>query len=125
MSNSILAPYNTITVPRGSSRTIPIPIIDSSGKPLNLTSCTVIFTVKSFILDTTYMFQKTSRDVTQIAITNARGGLVSVFLLYTDTMNQEPGEYVYDVWVIDALANRFPVVDPAPFVIEPTVTTLL
>jgi hypothetical protein len=125
MSNPILAPYNTIYIPRGSSRTLPMPITDANGKPLDLTGATVIFTVKQTVLDTSYMIHKSSVNPLQIAITSARGGLVSIFLLYSDTIGKDPGEYVYDVWVIDSLGNRFPVIDPAPFVIQPTVTTLI
>lgn len=124
MSASILAPYNTIYVTRGSNKTLSLTITDASGSVLDLTNSTVIFTVKAAVTDTLNMFQKSTTSATQALITKPRAGAVSIFIDYKDTQYREPGEYVYDVWVVDSANERFCVIEPAPFVIQPSVTFL-
>jgi hypothetical protein len=124
MTVPILAPYNTIFLTQGSARTLSMVVTDPDGGVANLTGATVIFTVKEKATDTAVVFRKISTDATQVLITNARAGLVSIFIEAADTKYRNPQEYVFDIWVVEPSGRPYSVIPPSPFVVQPGVTFL-
>src|ERR1700744_1918251 len=103
---------NLIEIYRGQSKDIQLnltqPSTDPYGKPisipLDLTGCSLYFTMKEHSLDPDPLILKTTADDTQILIgTPATCGNATIFLLYSDTFYLEPSsvskKYYYDVWV--------------------------
>lgn len=109
-----------ITVTRGTDFTIPLTFKQSNGSALNLTGCTVYMTAKKKSdndnLDASAAFRK---DVS--IHTNAVGGLTEVAGVPADTVNASPGDYIYDLEVVDT-AGRVTSFGQGKFTLEGEIT---
>lgn len=88
---------------RGDSRTIKVTFKDADGALYDLTGATAYLTINRNgkpTSDTTAALQKTETD-----IENPTSGIVSFKLSPTDT-NLTPGNYWFDVQLVDAEGNK-------------------
>lgn len=115
---------NSLTLVRGTSKTIELTVFDDAGEAFDLTNAELWFTVKKFISDETFVIQKRSTDVTEIAITSAREGKANIYLLPADTFNLAVREYTFDIWVVTALGSRYLVVGPSTLDLQDSVTRI-
>lgn len=123
MTKPVLLPENAITITRGSSKTYEVVVTDDdNGKPVDLTSARVLFTVKADIEQPETVITKDSQKSGEAAITLPREGKARIFLDPDDTMDLAAGEYVFDVWVILANGKRYPVLVPSAFIVQLGVT---
>jgi hypothetical protein len=124
MSSTMLTAENSLFIVRGASKTLQMTILNEDGTPVNLTDCRILLTVKAKITDGLPLIQKDTSQVDQIEITNARYGIAQVYFVPADTASLDTIEYIYDVWLILPTLRRFPVIPPAPFVVNPSVTVI-
>lgn len=117
-------PENAITLLRGVTKTLRLTIQDEDGDPVDLTAATIYFTVKRKIGDELPLFQKISTSPTQAEITDAKGGVAKIYIYPGDTQGRDPGEYVFDIWLVTGTGKQFAVVPPSIFEIEAAVTEL-
>lgn len=122
--NSSLSPANTITMTAGTSKTFNLTVTDCDGNPVDITGARIIFTVKGCVDDTQPIIQKDSNNPLEIVLTLPRLGQAQIYLQPADTLNLDPGEYVFDVWVILPSGKRYQVIIPTPFIIKAGVTYL-
>jgi hypothetical protein len=123
-STGFLNPVNSVSVIRGSSKTFQLTVTDQDGNVVNLTGATIYFTVKRNIKDVEWVIQKKSTDVTQINITQPIDGIAQIYLQPGDTVNLDPKDYIFDVWVVLSSGQQYPVVTPTTFEVEAGVTVL-
>ena len=124
-TTSYLAPENSISVIRGTTKTLKLTVTDSTGTAVNLTGGKLVLTVKSSIYDDLPLVQKLTTDPDQAAITLPREGVVEFYLEPADTQALVPRDYIFDVWYIAATSGeRYAVVPPATFTVTPGVTLL-
>jgi hypothetical protein len=124
MTPTLLAPVNSVTVIRGSSKTFQLTVVDQLGKPVDLTGAALFFTVKEKLEDPYPLIQKKSSDPTQILITNPKGGVAQIYLLPQDTANREPKDHVFDCWISLVSGKRYPVIPPSTFEVVAGVTAI-
>ena len=122
--NDILLPKNAIQVIRGTSKTLDLRVVDSHGKPVNLTGAAIILTVKNTVEDTRNIFQKTTANPSQVDVIDPYGGRAQIFITPDDTANRDIKQYVFDVWVILVTGARYAVVPPSIFDLQAGVTVL-
>ena len=115
---------NSLTLVRGATKTIELTVLDDAGEAFDLTSAELWFTVKKFISDETFVIQKRSTNVTEIAITSACEGKASIYLLPVDTFNLAVREYTFDIWVVTSLGARYLVVGPSTLDLQDSVTRI-
>lgn len=119
-----IGPANTITMTAGTSKTFGLTVNDCDGNPVDITGARIIFTVKGCVDDTQPIIQKDSNNPLEIVLTQPRLGQAQIYLQPADTQNLDPGEYVFDVWVILPSGKRYQVITPTPFIIKAGVTYL-
>lgn len=125
MATSILAAENEIEIIRGSTKTYELEVVDDHEEPVNLTGARVVFTVKCSLSDPAPLIQKDSAvGVAEVDITEPRLGKAEIKMVPSDTRSLDPGEYIFDVWVVLSSGARNPVVGPATFTVKAGVTVL-
>lgn len=132
MSAGLLDPKNVLSVYRGESKTLLLlvdqPDPDNVGAylPVDLTGASVYFTVKTQADSIDIVLQKTTAQITEIELSDPRGGLARIFLHPLDTQPLSTrATYVFDVWVVLGSGARHPVVPPSTFRVLPAVTHLV
>lgn len=124
MSSSILGGENSLTIFRGSSKTLALKVKNAEGDAVDLTGARIVFTVKCRISDVDNLIQKDSDNgATEIEITDAVLGCAEIKLGPTDTLI-DAGKYVFDVWVVLASGEKHLIVGPSDLVIAAGVTVL-
>ena len=121
---AILLPENSVTVVRGSSKTLTLTVKDSDGGPLDLTGSTIYFTVKKREKDEDALIQKISTDSAQIDIPNPTDGIAKITINPADTSSLATGKYKFDVWVVLSGGDRVVVVLPSVFEVVAGVTVI-
>lgn len=121
---SNMLPENSVTVIRGSSKTLELTVTDANGTAVDLTDARVVMTVKCKVEDRDWLIQKTTDDALQAVITAPRSGIARIFLVPADTQNLDPKQYVFDVWTVLSNGRRFAVVQPSVFEVTAGVTVL-
>lgn len=121
---SFISPENSVSIIRGASKTFLLSVKDMDGKVVDLTGGRVIFSVKRSVAEINPLIQKTSDNVAQIEITEPRAGKARIKFVPSDTLTMDPGEYVFDTWIINATGERFPVIKPSMFIVIPGVTVI-
>ena len=119
-----ILPENSVTIVRGSSKTLEIAITDSEGKAANITGAKVIFTVKADPSDNSPLIQKNSDHSSQAELTLPRLGKARIYISPSDTQNMAAKQYVFDVWVILASGKRYVVIPTSTFEIQQGVTLI-
>lgn len=127
-TSSIVASENEVEIVRGTSKNFELLVSDENGDPVDLTGARVISTVRCELGDDKVSIQKDSSvGATQAEILTQSGDTLGKALIKfspSDTQNLDPGEYVFDVWVILSSGARHIVVGPSPFIIKRGVTVL-
>lgn len=100
----------SITLVRGTDRTIKVVIQDPYGLPVDLTGATGYLTVKHYLDDAAALFTKSTGTAGQGAIAVPKSGVMEFYLLATDTNSLTPGSYVYDVQVVLSTSKRYAVI---------------
>jgi len=98
---------------RRNTKILEYTVYDASGNPVNLSEATLYFTVKDG-LNGDLLFQKTSENISSIAITDASGGVFRVYIYPLDTSGVEPKDYLYDI-VLENQSGRFTLFPPDIF----------
>jgi len=124
MATDFLTAQNTITIFKGTSKTLLLKVKDSKLKDFDITGATIYFSVKAVETDTNTLISKNSSDIASIEITSPREGIAKIYLSPSDTKNLSVKQYVFDVFVILASGKRYVAVPPSPFDIKATVTVL-
>lgn len=130
MSNtsSITGSENEVEIIRGTSKNFELLVCDDHGDPVDLTGSRIIATVKCDIETERISIQKDSQvGPAEIEILTQSGDTLGQALIKfapSDTQNLDPGEYIFDVWVILSSGARHIVVGPDPFIIKRGVTVL-
>jgi hypothetical protein len=95
----------TISVVRGTDFEIPLEFVDpSSGLAVSLVGCTIRMTAKKkYDNDPSDAAASFKKDV--VAHTDALNGKTSVFGVPADTLSSNPGEYLYDLELTDAVGR--------------------
>jgi len=122
MGADTLALANQINIYQGESATITLKVKDNTGKAVDITGASVIMTVKTDINTVIPLFQKSTDNIAQIAITAPREGKAEIYLSSSDTATLNAIQYVYDIWVILATGKKHPVIKPSVFKVEQSVT---
>jgi hypothetical protein len=121
----LLDPANGIFIYKGSSKLLSLDVVSKDGKPFPINGATLWFSVKRQITDPLPLFQKSSRDSAQIAITAPDVGKAEIYLLPSDTQSLDARTYVFDVWIELSTGERYLLVPPSDFRVERSVTTFL
>lgn len=101
-----------LTMYRGDSAAFNLSAKQSDGSPMNLTTGTLFFTVKSHSrqLDTDALLQKSTGN--GITVTDAVGGLFTVTLSPSDTADAyAPSYMVWDVQYVTSGGNVYTLAD--------------
>ena len=112
---SLIDPKNTVEVTQGASRTLVVTVVDSNGSAVDLTGGSVYLTVRDSLDAEHARIVKTSADPTQVAIPEPRNGTARIYIVPSDTVSMDHGDYVYDIWVETAAGDRVPVVPVSVF----------
>ena len=124
-TTSILGPSNQIEIYRGSTKTYELEVVDAESVAINLTGARVICTVKCDVSKPAPLIQKDSAaGATQVEITSPLEGKAHIKFIPSDTKTMDVGEYVFDVWVVLATSEQYPVITPSPFIVLAGVTIL-
>lgn len=120
---------NAVQLVRGTTKTFELTVLDDAGGAFDLTGASLWFTVKKTIKDVDFVVQKRSTDPSEIAITSAKEGKASIYLLPADTNLLDVREYVFDVWVVvvptpPATPLRYLVVGPSTLELQDSVTRI-
>jgi hypothetical protein len=113
---------------RGQSRTVRIYLLNSSKEPLSTVGMRFILTVKRSIDDPDFIFKKDSSvSAAQILpLPPLPDGVIEIYFDSSDTKNQEPGEYIFDLWVEIAQEGeslKYPLIEVSQFIIKKPVTS--
>jgi hypothetical protein len=124
MYSQMMLPENSISLVRGSSKTVLLTILKPDGCPYDLTGGKLVLTIKEFNCTDIPLLQKLTSDATQGAITKPREGIAEFYFRPVDTNGMVPKAYSFDVWLITASGDRYVVVPESSFVVSPGVTYL-
>jgi hypothetical protein len=125
MTTPMLLPANSLTVIRGTSKTLQLTVTKPDGTYYDLTGARLVLTVKEGLSDDLPTIQKRSNVPAEGAITVPRQGIAEFYLKPVDTQGLKPCcSLVFDVWLITASGDRYCVVAPSTFVVQPGVTYL-
>lgn len=119
-----LQPENSVTLVRGTSKSLELLVVDIAGKAVDLTGAKIVMTVKAAVSDTTPLFMKSSDFPSQAEIPYPRQGKARIYVSPADTQNLAPKQYVFDVWVVLSSGKRYAVVQPSTFEVLAAVTVL-
>lgn len=125
MSHEVsLLPANSVTVIRGSSKTIEVEVLNGSGKPVDLTGSKMYLTVKQAVTDTLPLILKTTDFPSQAELVAPRQGRARFYISYNDTRGLQARQYVFDIWAVLADGKRYSVISPTIFDVQAGVTVL-
>jgi len=84
---------------KGDDKTYELSVVDSDGTAVNLTGCTLKFTVKRYRTDayTDAKIKKTSASEAEIKITDAAAGEAEIYVTDDDTKSLEAKTHWFDV----------------------------
>lgn len=121
---SVMLPENSVSLYQGQSKTLEVAVVDLSDKPVDLTGSTIFFTVKQCYDQSHGLIIKTSNNIAEAEIVNAKGGIARIYLQPADTFGLAEGQYKFDVWVELVTGKRYPVILPSVFEVVAGVTKI-
>lgn len=124
MAASMLLPQNSISIVRGTSKTLQVTVTKADGTYYDITGGKLVFTVKRALYEDVPLIQKLTTDAAQGVLTKPREGIAEFYLEPRDTNGLNPQNYIFDVWLITATGDRYVVVAEAVLAITPGVTYL-
>lgn len=119
-----LLPENSVTLIRGTSKSLELQVVDINNKPADLTGAKIVLSVKTAVTDAAPLFMKSSDFPSQAEIPFPRQGKARIFISPADTQNLAPKQYVFDVWVVLASGKRYAVIPPSTLDVQAGVTVL-
>ena len=114
-NNVPVNPRRAVRYTLGSTATMRVTVVDTSGVPVDLSTASLVLTVKKAPNAYDTKFSATATVVGDPMMGNAEFSIPAVAFEY-----EEPGRYAYDVWLLRG-SDREPVIPTSPFIIEPTV----
>lgn len=130
-SSNITSSSSSIEVYQGESKDLELEIVQEVEQPdetvveepVDLTGSKVCMTVRKTVGDPERKIAKDSTNALDIEIlTPATDGMVIIHIVPDDTMNLDPGKYVFDVWVVLSSGKRLPVIEVSEFIVKEPVT---
>ena len=120
---------NDVELAQGEDKTIALTVENSAGAPFDLTGRGLRFTVrtKGAHQSGAILITKSSAVPAEILVTNAVGGLANIFIDPADTLaanGVNPGNFIYDIWLIDTDASQFQITESTPFRVRERVTVI-
>jgi len=110
---NLLAPENTLIFYRNTTKVYTIAVTYDTGKPVDLTGGSLVFSVKSEMSDERPVLYKNSASSADLVIAAGRGGLGTLLIRPNDTKRLPIKEYWYDLWVTLASGAQTPVIGPS------------
>lgn len=108
-------PRRAVRCTLGSTVTIRLAVVERTGVAVDLSTATLIFTVKK---------APNAYDITfatnGVVVGDPLTGHAEFSIPATAFEYIEPGRYAFDIWLLRG-AERDPVIPTSPFIIEPTV----
>jgi hypothetical protein len=120
----MLLPENSLTIIRGTSKTLRVTVTHSSGEVFDLTGSRLVLTVKEASCDDLPLIQKRTNVTGEGEIPAPREGIAKFYLKPVDTNRLVTKSYTFDVWLITPLGDRYCIVQESSFVVAPGVTWL-
>lgn len=116
-SGSLVPSEQGVSVPLGSTATLPIAVTDSTGAAVNLTGGSLTLTARD----------QTLAPILSVAatLTAPLGGQAKFYLPSSLWAAIVQGAYTYDVWYIDSAGNQAQVVAPGLFLVTRKVPDVL
>lgn len=124
MQLNYLQPENSLSIVRGTTKTVLLTVRSADGTATNLTGGKLVLTVKEALYDDLPLIQKLTTDPAQAVITKPREGLVEFYFVPADTQGLVPKAYLFDVWFITETGDRYAVVPPTQFLVQAGITYL-
>jgi hypothetical protein len=121
---SQLLPQNSFSLTRGANKTLQLMVTNPDMTATNLTGSRLILSVKTDLYDELPLIQKLTTIPSQGALTKPREGLAEFYFVPADTLGLTPRTYLYDVWLITADNEQFPVVNNSSMVLQAGVSYL-
>lgn len=118
---------NEKEVVAGEDQTFRLTVTDSGGNAEDLTGRTLRFTVRErgAHLDPTALITKTSAIGGEIdVVPPASAGLADITLIPSDTEDLKPGDYLYDVWLIEGTGEQFNIIRSTKFTVKQRITVV-
>ena len=108
----------SLTVKENNNATVLAVVRDGFGNIQNITGWTFVFRVVT-IAGVTLFEKNSAGGSSQVSITDATNGKVSIFILPADT-KAKAGSYQFELKGTDAAANQYTLSGPAEFIISVT-----
>lgn len=124
MQTNYLTPENSVSILRGTTKTLVVTVTNPDGEMTNLTGAKLVLTVKRDLWDDLPLLQKLTTNAAQAVITKPREGLVEFYFTPADTQGLPPQDYIFDIWLLPATGERYAIVAPTTFKVLPGVTYL-
>lgn len=131
--SNITKSSNAISIFKGETKDIELPVTRATKQPdgsfadlvVDLTSAKITFTMKKTAEDSRPLIKKTTDDPTEIEVVgDPVDGEALIHLVPADTLNMEPGDYLFDIWIELSPTEHFPLVENAKFELKQPVTRL-
>lgn len=124
MVTNYLTPENSVSITRGTTKTIRVTVTNPDGTLTNITGSKLVLTVKEDFYNDLPLIQKLTTDATQGQITKPREGEVEFYFFPSDTHGLAVKNYIFDVWLLTATGERYAVVPPTTLFVSDSVTYL-
>ena len=118
-----LAKTNALELYKGASASFELSVLNG-GSVVDLSEGIIYLSVKRFLGDRQPLLLKSSNVVSQIAITDPKGGLATVYFVPSDFVALSVGSYVYDVWVVLPESRHYVIIPPCELKVTQVVTHL-
>jgi len=120
---SVVCNNRTVTVIRGSSKTLRVTVQDSSETPIDISGSTVFFSAKEKVSDTVALISKNSTNPAEIALTDPTNGVAEIYLVPSDTQSLDSGRLLYDVWIVLVSGARHSIIQ-SELIVESSITVI-
>jgi len=133
ISSNITLSSNSVDVYQGESKDLDLEIVKEVKnidgvlveEPVDLTGCTIYFSVRTKTNSPDLLISKTSTNVLAVEILlPLTDGKAIIHLTSDDTKHMDPSEYVFDVWITLSSGKNAPVVEVSAFIVKAAVTKL-
>jgi len=113
-----------LTCVRGQTLPLVATVRDYKNQLVDLTGATCYLTVRTDEKAAAALIAlQTGSGIVLADQTGALKGQFTATILPTQTLSLEVGDYVWDMWVVDATGNKYPVIATSRFTLLHQVTT--
>jgi hypothetical protein len=110
-TSTLLAPSGALLLCIGQAATLKLRIEDACETPVPLANTKILLCAKRCSDDEFPTLFLSTDDPTQILV--VEDGLAYVFFKQADTVGLDPGNYIFDVWLIFPVDQPFPLIKRA------------